>query len=129
MMAEKLTVAVLFGGQSSEHEVSCISVQTIVKSMDKEKYTPVLVGITKEGHWVYVESLEDIASGAWRSSKVSAILSPDATEKCLIVMEDDMVKSLNVFKYMPSNVEVYPGHGPSTTVKEEIENNPFLRGI
>jgi glyoxylase-like metal-dependent hydrolase (beta-lactamase superfamily II) len=44
-------------------------------------------------------------------------------------MEDDMVKSLNVFKYMPSNVEVYPGHGPSTTVKEEVENNPFLRGI
>ena len=44
-------------------------------------------------------------------------------------MEDDMVKSLNIFKYMPSNVEVYPGHGPSTTVKEEVENNPFLRGI
>ena len=44
-------------------------------------------------------------------------------------MEDDMVKSLNVFKYMSSNVLVYPGHGPSTTVKDEIENNPFLRGI
>lgn len=44
-------------------------------------------------------------------------------------MEDDMVKSLNVFKYMSSNVVVYPGHGPSTTVKEELENNPFLRGI
>lgn len=44
-------------------------------------------------------------------------------------MEDEMVKSLNVFKYMSSNVEVYPGHGPSTTVKEELENNPFLRGI
>ena len=44
-------------------------------------------------------------------------------------MEDDMVKSLNVFKYMSSSVSVYPGHGPSTTVKDEIENNPFLRGI
>ena len=44
-------------------------------------------------------------------------------------MEDDMVKSLNVFKYMSSNVFVYPGHGPSTTVKEELDNNPFLRGI
>ena len=36
-------------------------------------------------------------------------------------MEDDMVKSLNVFKYMSTNVVVYPGHGPSTTVKEELE--------
>ena len=44
-------------------------------------------------------------------------------------MEDDMIKSLNVFKYMSTNVLVYPGHGPSTSVKEEIENNPFLRGI
>lgn len=44
-------------------------------------------------------------------------------------MEDDMVKSLNVFKYMSSNVKVYPGHGESTTVKYEVENNPFLRGI
>lgn len=44
-------------------------------------------------------------------------------------MEDDMIKSLNVFKYMSPNVVVYPGHGPSTTVKEELLNNPFLRGI
>ena len=44
-------------------------------------------------------------------------------------MEDDMVKSLNVFKYMSTNVEVYPGHGEKTTVKEEIASNPFLRGI
>lgn len=101
-MAEKLTVAVLFGGQSSEHEVSCVSVQTIVKAMDKEKYTPVLVGITKEGHWVYVESAEDIASGAWKDSKVSAILSPDATEKCLIVMEDDMVKKISIDVAFPA---------------------------
>ena len=40
-----------------------------------------------------------------------------------------MVKSLNVFKYMSTNVEVYPGHGEKTTVKHEIEHNPFLRGI
>ena len=44
-------------------------------------------------------------------------------------MEDEMVKSLNVFKYMSTNVDVYPGHGEKTTVKEEIANNPFLRGI
>ena len=44
-------------------------------------------------------------------------------------MEEEMVKSLNIFKYMSTNVVVYPGHGDKTTVKEEIENNPFLRGI
>ena len=79
MMENKMNIAVIFGGQSSEHEVSCVSVQTIVRAMDKEKYVPVMIGITKEGHWVYVENIEDIASGKWRESKVSAVLSPDAT--------------------------------------------------
>lgn len=44
-------------------------------------------------------------------------------------MEEEMIKSLNVFKYMSTNVVVYPGHGEKTTVKHEIEHNPFLRGI
>ena len=47
MMSKKLNVAVIFGGQSSEHEVSCISVQTIVKAMNPEKYDITLIGITK----------------------------------------------------------------------------------
>lgn len=43
--------------------------------------------------------------------------------------EELMAKSLDVFKYMPSNVDVYPGHGDKTTVEYEKQNNPFLRGI
>ena len=33
-MEKKLTVAVLFGGQSSEHDVSCISVQTVIRAIN-----------------------------------------------------------------------------------------------
>ena len=44
----KLKVAVLFGGQSSEHEVSCRSALTILHIMDKERYEQLLEGITKE---------------------------------------------------------------------------------
>lgn len=43
--------------------------------------------------------------------------------------EEKMVKSLKIFKYMPKDVIVYPGHGESTTVGDELENNPFLKGI
>ena len=96
MMENKMNIAVIFGGQSSEHEVSCVSVQTIFRAMDKEKYVPVMIGITKEGHWVYVENIEDIASGKWRESKVSAVLSPDATEKCLILMEGDQLRKIHI---------------------------------
>ncbi len=44
-------------------------------------------------------------------------------------MEDEMIKSLKVFKYIPREVKVYPGHGLSTTVGDELDNNPFLKGI
>ena len=60
---EKKTMAVLFGGQSSEHEISCMSVVNIVKCINQERYHLVLIGITKEGHWVKAESLEQIQDG------------------------------------------------------------------
>ena len=84
---ERKKIAVLFGGQSSEHEISCMSVQTVAGAIDKEKYEVTLIGITEEGHWVKVQSLESIADGSWRESQVSAVLSPDASQKGLYVTE------------------------------------------
>ena len=45
-MNNKLTVAVIFGGQSSEHSVSCISGVTVMKALDPEKYDMILIVIT-----------------------------------------------------------------------------------
>ena len=47
----KKNVVVIFGGDSSEHDVSCLSATTVIKNMDTEKYNVILVGITKEGKW------------------------------------------------------------------------------
>lgn len=86
---EKLTLAILFGGVSSEHEVSCMSVINVVKSLDTKKYEPFLIGITKEGRWVYVDDLSYIEDGTWEESDISAELSPDATKKCVILTSAD----------------------------------------
>lgn len=57
----KLTVAVIFGGQSSrEHIVSCMSAVNVIEHIDSTRYNIVLVGITEEGHWIKTESLEDV---------------------------------------------------------------------
>lgn len=48
---KKLRVAVLFGGQSAEHEVSLQSARNIVQAIDKNKYDVVLIGIDKQGSW------------------------------------------------------------------------------
>ena len=47
-------VAILCGGRSSEHEISCISAGGVVGAIDRTKFTPVIIGITKSGKWVHI---------------------------------------------------------------------------
>ena len=47
----KLNVVVLFGGQSSEHEISCLSAKTIMEAMDSKKYNLYPVYVAKDGQW------------------------------------------------------------------------------
>jgi D-alanine-D-alanine ligase len=47
----RLRVAVLFGGRSAEHEISCLSARSIIGALDPERYEVLPVGITKEGAW------------------------------------------------------------------------------
>ncbi len=52
-------IAVVFGGRSVEHEVSIITGMQIIENMDKEKFYPVPIYITKEGKWLSGKSLAD----------------------------------------------------------------------
>jgi D-alanine-D-alanine ligase len=51
-MGKKQTVAVLFGGQSGEHEVSLVSAQAVMAGLDPARYNVLPIGITKDGRWV-----------------------------------------------------------------------------
>ena len=85
---EKKTVAVLFGGQSTEHEISCISAVTIIQNIDRERYDILLIGITRDGRWLKTESVEEIQSGKWLEGRTRAILSPDAGHKGVLLLEE-----------------------------------------
>ena len=100
---EKKNLLVLFGGQSSEHEVSCMSVQNVLRCIDTDKYEIILVGITKEGHWVRCSSPQHIESGAWRSSEISAMLSPDATEQSIYFSDGSKAKIDVAFPVLHGN--------------------------
>jgi D-alanine-D-alanine ligase len=54
-MKQKLTVALLFGGKSAEHEISLISARNVLAAMDKNKYQIVAIGIDKQGRWHFDE--------------------------------------------------------------------------
>ena len=47
-------VAIICGGRSSEHEISCISAGGVLAAIDRSAYEPVLIGITKTGSWVLI---------------------------------------------------------------------------
>ena len=49
---KKLSVCILFGGVSPEHEVSLRSAESVLNNIDKEKYHVFPVGITKKGDWI-----------------------------------------------------------------------------
>jgi D-alanine-D-alanine ligase len=52
---EKIKVAIVFGGRSTEHAISLLSAQNVLGSLDKDIYEPVLIGIDKKGQWHYNE--------------------------------------------------------------------------
>ena len=50
-MKSKLSVALLFGGRSGEHEVSIRSATSVVQALNPDKYEVALIGITRDGQW------------------------------------------------------------------------------
>lgn len=114
----KKTIGVLFGGQSSEHEISCISAVTIISNIDKEEYDIILIGITKEGKWILTNSVKEIENGTWKTGKTQAILSPDATEKCLLLIEGSQVTKKKLDVVFPTLHGLY---GEDGTVQGLLE--------
>jgi D-alanine-D-alanine ligase len=49
---QKRTIAVVFGGQSGEHEVSLVSAHAVMQALDAQKYHVLPIGISKDGHWL-----------------------------------------------------------------------------
>jgi D-alanine-D-alanine ligase len=52
-------VAVVYGGRSSEHAISCVSAGSILRNLDPARFEVVAVGITPEGSWVLTDANAD----------------------------------------------------------------------
>ena len=77
---KKLSVCVLFGGISPEHEVSLRSAESVLNHMDPDKYNIFPVGITKEGDWILYAGTDYslLPTGQWRDYPLNrrAAISP-----------------------------------------------------
>ena len=61
---KRLRVGVLFGGRSTEHEVSILSAQSIIAAMDPQRFEAVPLYIDREGRWLTGDSLKRLVSNA-----------------------------------------------------------------
>lgn len=100
-MEKEKTIAVIFGGQSSEHEVSCMSVQTVLSGLSDSVCRVVPIGITKEGRWLMVEDSADIKDDTWREKGRPAWILPDASEKAILYMEGGEAKKIRLDAAFP----------------------------
>lgn len=90
----KLSVCILFGGISPEHEVSLRSAESVLNQIDHEKYNIFPVGITKEGDWILFggDDYSMLPAGTWQSHEKNrrAALSP-VHGQGLLSFENDCV--------------------------------------
>lgn len=91
-------IAVLFGGQSHEHPVSCMSVTSVLNNLD-EKYDVYMVGITLDGVWYhYYDSVDLIENDRWLQSdkKEEVVLSPSPVHHGFINLKTGLKDKVDI---------------------------------
>jgi D-alanine-D-alanine ligase len=89
----RIRVALVFGGRSSEHAVSCATAASVLEAMDRDRYDVVPVGIAKDGHWVLApDDPEPLRLAPGHTPEVdgaasSVIVPTSATDRTLVVHE------------------------------------------
>ena len=81
-------IGVIFGGCSSEYQVSLQSAAAVLDAIDRERYEPVMLGITKAGNWLKFDGrTEEIRNDRWfrNMSCVSACISVDRKDHGIII--------------------------------------------
>ncbi|HEX6936578.1 MAG TPA: D-alanine--D-alanine ligase family protein [Actinomycetes bacterium] len=94
----RIRIAVVFGGRSTEHGVSCVSAGSVLAAVDRDRYDVVPIGISREGRWVLAaDQPEKLAVTGGRlpeveeSGAAAVVLSGDPTHRGLTVREPGKV--------------------------------------
>jgi D-alanine-D-alanine ligase len=83
---KRLRVGVLFGGRSGEHEVSLASAASVIRGLDPDKYEPVPIGITKEGHWLVGAGAQKMLPEVLRGG-LRVMMTADPTDAALVRLD------------------------------------------
>lgn len=85
-------VLVLFGGSSSEHDISVVSAASVISNINPEKYNLYLMGITKDGKWyLYEGPVDALPEDKWlcTGKRTEAYVSPDRNVQGITIIRED----------------------------------------
>jgi len=83
-LSKKLTVGVIFGGRSGEHEVSLRSAESIINALDRDKYEVIPIAITEQGKWLASSEATNLLPNAViRNADQRVAIFGDPTERGL----------------------------------------------
>jgi len=130
MGIKKIRVGIIFGGRSGEHEVSFCSASSIIKAIDKDKYTVVPIGITKEGRWISPQDSELALQSGKIDGKNTVILLNDSFSKSLVCIDNNqrLDKSSALEKLDVIFPVLHGPYGEDGTVQGllELANIPYV---
>lgn len=104
MNTKRKRIAVLFGGASSEYEVSLQSAYAVMTHMDREKYQILPIGIAKNGTWyLYRGELSDIPEDHWMEKNrcILVAVSPDKRLHGLLLLKESGVEEISLDGALP----------------------------
>lgn len=125
---EKKNIAVIFGGCSSEYEVSLSSAASVIDHMDRNQYHVVMVGITREGQWFrYHGSVEEIRQDRWHDHPgcTPAFISPSREIEGLVELVNTEYRVTRIDAVFPI---LHGKNGEDGTVQGllELSGIPFV---
>lgn len=90
---QKIKLCVIFGGVSTEHDISILSVTSVLSNLNRDKYDILPVGITKDGAWYYAPNLDLSNTADWVNSEgaIPVTLSASRNVKGLVSLKDATV--------------------------------------
>lgn len=122
-------ILVLFGGVSSEHEVSCISAMSVIANIPRGSYNVYMLGITKNGEWfLYEGDPACLEADKWTQHAAfltKAILSPDRGDRGLLVFRENGTQLIKMDAAFPV---LHGKNGEDGTVQGllEIAGIPYV---
>lgn len=91
---------IIFGGVSSEHDVSVVSASSVIRNIPKDKYNVFMLGITKQGEmYLYDGDFEKLPKDKWLDDKNNlkkAVISTDRADRGIIVFDNDGFKKIRI---------------------------------